>query len=109
MPQSTVPANVPAVPRKAKYFKVHLSLWTNFDPSSSTSAQITSAIEDGSGLVTVIEVTESVERLEDINDVEVREHFVNLLAVNRVLQNWEYLPSKLKEKLFSTLGLNEAA
>src|SRR5581483_1786780 len=95
MPQSA--ATVPAVPRKAKYFKVHLGLWTNFDPSNITIAQIASAIEDGSGLVTVVEVTESVERLEDINDLEVREHFVNLLAVNRVLQNWEYLPSKLKE------------
>jgi hypothetical protein len=88
---------------RARYFKLQISAWTDFDPMDKRLPEITDAIERGGGLLTAIEVLDVVDDLAAINDTEVREGFQNILAAQRVLRSLAELPKSVVEDLRSAL------
>jgi signal transduction protein with GAF and PtsI domain len=53
--------------------------------------------------VTVVEVSQVANSVNEINDPEVRERFNDIEAANRLLRNLDGLPRPLKEKLSRAL------
>lgn len=102
MPQSS---GVPA--QSAKYFKMQIRGWTDFDPMEKTLPQISEAIERGGGFLTAIEVLEVKDNPSAISDNLVREGFQNILAVRRILGNIGTLPPGLVEDLRAALKSRE--
>ena len=86
-----------------KYFSFQIKGWTNFDPMDKSLARIAENIEQGGGLLTVVEVLETEDDLACIGDQEARECFANILAVKRLVRNIHELPNKLIEDLRSAL------
>ncbi len=86
-----------------KYFKVQLRAWTNFDPTDMELAEIAEAIENGSGFVSVIEVTRVAPTLAEIDDPEIRRRFAIVHAAQRLVENIHELPKSLQEKLYAAL------
>jgi hypothetical protein len=86
-----------------KYFKLQLKAWTNFDPAQEELTSIATAIQNGDGFVTVMEVTQ-VSELNEITDPEVRERFESLAAAEKILQNLDKLPRAVREQLYSALN-----
>ena len=93
----------PLSARDGRFFKVQIKGWLDFDPTGREFKDIAQAVENGSALVSVVEVTQVANGLEEINDPEVRERFADIIAVNRILQNLVELPSSLKNKLHRAL------
>jgi hypothetical protein len=87
-----------------RYYKVQIKGWTNFDPTGKELSEILSSVDQGAGVVTVIEVTEIAKTLGDIKDGEIRDHFENAAAVERVVEKIHELPKPLKEKLLSAVN-----
>ena len=90
-----------------KYFSFQIKGWTNFDPMDKSLARIAENIEQGGGLLTVVEVLETEDDLACIGDQEVRECFANILAAKRLVRNIHELPSTLIEDLRSALKTGE--
>ena len=90
-----------------KYFAFQIKGWTNFDPIDKTLAGIAEGIEQGGGLLTLVEVLKTENDLASIPDDEVRECFANILAAKRLIRNVHELPKKLIEDLRSALKTEE--
>jgi hypothetical protein len=82
-----------------RYYKMQIKGWTNFDPTGKEINEILSSMDQGAGLMTVVEVSEIAQTLADIKDVDVREHFENAAAVERIISKLNDLPKHLREKL----------
>src|SRR5438874_13408871 len=87
----------------AKYFKIQVRGWTDFDPLDKKLAEIAVAIERGGGFLTAIEVLDTKDDLSAISDNVVREGFQNILAARRVLRSIGELPTSLVEDLRAAL------
>src|SRR5882724_12866776 len=98
-----LPPRQPAPVRDSRFFKVQIKGWLDFDPTGREFNDIAQAVENGSALVSVVEVTQVANGLEEINDPEIRERFADIIAINRILQNLVELPSSLKNKLHRAL------
>jgi len=98
-----LPPKQPTPARDSRFFKVQIKGWLDFDPTGREFNDIAQAVENGSGLVSVIEVSQVANGLEEINDPEVRERFADIIAINRILQNLVELPSSLRNKLHRAL------
>jgi hypothetical protein len=90
-----------------KYFNFQIKGWTNIDPMDESLARIAENIEQGGGLLTVVEVLKTEDDLVCIGDDEVRKYFANLLAAKRVVRNIHELPKNLIEDLRSALNRME--
>lgn len=90
-----------------KYFAFQIKGWTNFDPMDKSLAKIAENIEQGGGLLTLVEVLRSETDLASISDEEVRECFANILAAKRLVKNVHELPRKLIDELRSALKAEE--
>ena len=101
------PQNSETPAQRGKYFKFQLSGWTDFDPMDKELSEITDAIAQGSGLLSVIEVVEVEDDLAAIKDMEVREGFQNILAARRILRSLGDLPKNVVEELRSALRVQE--
>ena len=101
------PQNNETPAQRGKYFKFQLSGWTDFDPMDKELSEITDAIAQGSGLLSVIEVVEVEDDLAAIKDMEVREGFQNILAARRILRSLGDLPKTVVEELRSALRVQE--
>ena len=101
------PQNSETPAQRGKYFKFQLSGWTDFDPMDKELSEITDAIAQGSGLLSVIEVVEVEDDLAAIKDMEVRESFQNILAARRILRSLGDLPKTVVEELRSALRVQE--
>lgn len=88
----------------AKYFKLQLKAWTNFDPAQYDLTAIADAIRNGGGFVTVMEVSQASE-LNEISDPEVRERFESLAAAEKLLRNLDKLPKSLRQQLLAALSV----
>jgi hypothetical protein len=86
-----------------KYFSFQIKGWTNFDPMDKTLARIADGIEQGGGFLTRLEVLKVEDDLASVDDEDVRECFVNMLAAKRLIRNVHALPKKLIEELRSAL------
>jgi hypothetical protein len=91
----------------AKYFKIQVRGWTDFDPLDKKLPDIADAIERGGGFLTAIEVLDTKDDLSAISDNVVREGFENIQAARRVLRSIGELPTSLVEDLRA--ALNEPA
>src|SRR5438067_2751559 len=83
----------------AKYFKIQVRGWTDFDPLDKKLPEIADAIERGGGFLTAVEVLDVKDDLSAISDHVVREGFENILAARRVLRSISELPTSLIEDL----------
>ena len=90
-----------------KYFAFQIKGWTNFDPIDKTLAGIAEGIEQGGGLLTLVEVLKTENDLASIPDDEVRERFANILAAQRLIRNVHGLPNRLLIELRSALKVEE--
>jgi len=90
-----------------KYFGFQIKGWTNFDPMDKSLAKIAENIEQGGGLLTLVEVLRTENDLARIGDEEVRECFANILAAKRLVKNLHELPQNLLEELRSALKTEE--
>ena len=90
-----------------KYFSFQIKGWTNFDPMDKSLARIAENIEQGGGLLTLVEVLKTENDLACIGDEEVRECLANILAAKRLVRNVHELPKKLIEDLRSALKTEE--
>lgn len=88
----------------AKYFKIQVRGWTDFDPLDKKLPEIADAIERGGGFLTAIEVLDTKDDLSAITDNVVREGFQNILAARRVLRSISELPTSLVEDLRAALN-----
>ena len=88
----------------AKYFKIQVRGWTDFDPLDKKLPEIADAIERGGGFLTAIEVLDIKDDLSAISDNVVREGFQNILAARRVLRSIGELPISLVEDLRAALN-----
>ncbi len=93
----------PQVPSTARYHKVQIKAWTDFDPTTMDLKQMADNIEHGHGSITAIEVVKVVDTLAAVDDIEVRERFETLQAVDRIMQNVDAIPKALLEKLLEQL------
>jgi hypothetical protein len=89
----------------AKYFKIQVRGWTDFDPLDKKLPEIAEAIERGGGFLTAIEILDTKDDLSAISDDVVRKGFENILAARRVLQSIGELPTSLLEDLRAALNL----
>jgi hypothetical protein len=92
---------------REKYYGFQIKGWTNFDPMDKSLTKIAENIEQGGGLLTLVEVLRSESDLANIGDEEVRECFANILAAKRLVKNVHELPKKLIEELRSALKVEE--
>ena len=92
-----------------RYYKVQIKGWTNFDPTGKELIEILSSVDQGGGVVTVVEVTEIANTIGDIKDVDIRDHFENAAAVERVVKKMNDLPKALREKLYSAVKSGSSA
>jgi hypothetical protein len=99
-----VPNISPASDGAAKYFKIQVRGWTDFDPLDKKLPEIADAIERGGGFLTSIEVLDTKNDLSAISDNVVREGFENILAARRVLRSIGELPTSLVEDLRAALN-----
>src|SRR5205807_2741402 len=101
-------ANVPNISTAsngaAKYFKIQVRGWIDFDPLDKKLPAIADAIERGGGFLTAIEVLDIKDDLSAIGDNVVREGFENILAARRVLRSIGELPTSLVEDLRAALN-----
>jgi len=88
----------------AKYFKIQVRGWTDFDPLDKKLPEIADAIERGGGFLTAVEVLDTKDDLSAISDNVVREGFENILAARRVLRSIAELPTSLLEDLRAALN-----
>ncbi|HEV2699248.1 MAG TPA: hypothetical protein VGU90_14725 [Terriglobales bacterium] len=88
----------------AKYFKIQVRGWTDFDPLDKKLPEIADAIEQGGGFLTAVEVLDVKDDLSAINDNVVREGFENILAARRVLRSIGELPTSVVEDLRAALN-----
>jgi hypothetical protein len=88
---------------KEKYFSFQIKGWTNFNPMDKTLAAIAAHIEQGNGILTLVEVTKTEHDLAGIGDEEVRECFANILAAKRLVRTAKELPQNLLRELRSAL------
>ena len=102
-----VPATNQSSEQNEKYFSFQIRGWTNFDPTDKTLAKVVEGIERGDGFLTLIEVLRVEEKVTSIDDEEAKECFENLLAANRLIQNVNELPAKVKEQLRAALKSEE--
>ena len=89
----------------AKYFKIQVRGWTDFDPLDKKLPDIADAIERGGGFLTAIEVLDTKDDLSAISDNVVREGFENILAARRVLRSIGELPTSLVDDLRAALNV----
>lgn len=89
---------------KKRYYKIQLRAWASFDPSTMDLLEIAHLIERGEGLVTAIEVVKTADGINAIDDVDVRERFESIEAVQRVMANIGDIPKPLLQKLYSALN-----
>jgi hypothetical protein len=87
----------------SRYHKIQIKAWTDFDPTTLDLKQMADHIERGHGAITAIEVVKIADSLSAIDDVEVRERFETLQAVDRIMQNVDAIPKALLEKLLEQL------
>jgi hypothetical protein len=92
---------------KEKYFSFQIKGWTNFDPMDKSLAAIAAHIEQGNGILTLVEVTKIEQDLAGIGDEEVRECFANILAAKRLVRTVNELPQNLLRELRSALKTEE--
>jgi hypothetical protein len=90
-------------PNASRYHKVQIKAWTDFDPTTVDLKQMAEHIERGHGAITAIEVVKIADSLSGVDDVEVRERFETLQAVDRVMQNVDAIPKALLERLLEQL------
>jgi hypothetical protein len=110
MPQPSKQPSTIAPPHSAesaKYFKLQLKAWTNFDPAQYDLTAIADAIRNGGGFVTVMEVSQ-VSKLNEISDPEVRERFESVAAAEKLLRNLDKLPKSVREQLYSALAAEKS-
>jgi ribosomal 30S subunit maturation factor RimM len=104
MPNAQPPSSSNRPPaHDGRYFKVQIKGWTTFDPTGKELNEILAALEQGQGVVTVIEVTEVANTVLEIKDPEIREHFEDAAAVERIVKKMDELPDGLKDKLRSAV------
>jgi hypothetical protein len=90
-------------PTTPRYHKVQIKAWTDFDPTTLDLKQMADLIERGHGAITAIEVVKIADSLAAVDDIEVRERFETLRAVDHVMQNVDAIPKALLEKLLEHL------
>jgi hypothetical protein len=99
--------DIAAAPSKATspdtYFKVQIRFWTKFDPRNAELIELARAVEEGTALVSAMEVTRVASEVNEIDDPDVREQFENVAAAERILHNVEHLSSAVREKLRAAL------
>ena len=93
----------PQTTSTTQYHKVQIKAWTDFDPTTMDLKQMADNIERGHGSITAIEVVKVVDTLSSVDDIEVRERFETLQAVDRVMQNVDVIPKALLERLLEQL------
>jgi hypothetical protein len=91
--------------RNLKYSKFQIKGWLNFDPTGKTLGEIAKGLEEGDGLLTLVDVVRVEDDIAKIGEEEAREYFENILAAKRVLRNAEHLPRKLAEELRSAMNM----
>lgn len=98
-------AQAPARPASnGSYFKLQVRAWTQFDPSKAELIDIARAVEAGTAVVSAIEVARVADRIDDVDDLDVRAHFETLAAAELVLRRSEELPTAVREKLRTALA-----
>jgi hypothetical protein len=102
-----VPATNQSSEQNEKYFSFQVKGWTNFDPVDKKLAEVAEGIEEGNGVLTLVEVLRVEEKVTSIDDEDAKECFENLLATKRLIQNVNELPAKLKEELRAALKSEE--
>jgi hypothetical protein len=90
------------------YFKLQVRVWTRFDPTKSELIDIVRAVEAGDAFVSALEVTRVARGIHDIDDVDVREQFENLAAVERIVRKLDELPAAVLDKLRTALVKGES-
>jgi len=104
MAQSTEQFFSTTRPEPQRYYKVQMKAWTTSDPSKMDLRELVEHIERGTGILTVIEVVKVADDLNGVDDVEVREQFENVRAVERIVRNIDGLPKSLRERLHAALA-----
>ncbi len=84
---------------REKYFSFQIKGWMNFDPTDKTLAKVAEGIDQGNGVLTLVEVLKIEDDVTSIQDEEVRTCFENLLAARRLIRNFNELPTKVKAEL----------
>jgi len=89
----------------AKYYKIQVRGWIDFDPLDKKLPEIADAIERGGGFLTAVEVLDVKDDLSAVSDNVVREGFENIMAARRVLRSIGELPTSLVEDLRAALSV----
>lgn len=103
MPDVFKSSSVSTPSAAAKYFKIQVRGWTDFDPLDKKLPEIADAIERGGGFLTAIEVLDIKDDLSAVTDKVVRDGFENISAARRVLRNVGELPNSVLEDLRAAL------
>jgi hypothetical protein len=90
------------------YFKLQVRAWTRFDPAKSELIDIVRAVEAGNAFVSAVEVVRVAKGIHDIDDVDVREQFENLAAVERIVRKVDEMPAAVLDKLRTALVKGES-
>ena len=90
-----------------RYYRVQMRAWTGFDPSRMELAEIAAAIDKGTAFLTAIEVSKVADDLNGIDDPEVRRSFENIVAAERILENFGDLPKAIRDRLAAALSTEE--
>jgi GAF domain len=90
-----------------KYFSFQIKGWANFDPMDKTLATVAEGINQGNGVLTLVEVLSVQDDVASIPDEEARDCFEELSAAKRLIRNFNELPTKLKEDLRAALRTEE--
>src|ERR1700730_6204482 len=88
---------------KEKYFSFQIRGWTNFDPTNTPLSRIEEGIDQGDGVLSLVEVLKIENDLASIADDDVRECFANTLAAKRLVRTIHELPKNLRERVLLAL------
>jgi hypothetical protein len=87
-----------------KYYKVQVKAWTAFDPNDMELGEIAARIQLGAGVLTSVEVTRVADDLEGIDDVDVRNQFQMMIAIEQIIRNAAGLPAAIRSRLIEALA-----
>src|SRR5581483_9961869 len=87
-----------------KYFNILMKAWTTFDPKDMELGDIAARIQLGAGVVTAVEVTRVADKLDAVDDDQVRLQFQMLIVTEHIIQNAAALPLSVRNRLIEALS-----
>jgi hypothetical protein len=93
------PQKIQTDEHKERYFRFQIKGWANFDPTDRPLSKIAESVDQGNGILNLVEVLTIEDDLAAIDDDDVRECFANILAAKRLVRTIRALPENLREQI----------